>query len=79
MSSPCVFCGRKPARLVHDKPVCQWCRVHLVKQSEVNDLRRALLDLVEVVATTTVTDMHPFSGPLKRALRVLRKPEDHAA
>jgi hypothetical protein len=69
---PCVFCGRQPARLVHGKPVCQWCRVHLTKQNEVDDLRRALLDLAEAVATTTFSDMHPLAEPLKQALRVLR-------
>lgn len=44
------------------------------------DLRRALLDLVEVVSTATVTEwasiMHPFTGPLHRALDVLRRNYD---
>jgi hypothetical protein len=39
----------------------------------VDDLRRALLDLAEAVATTTTfSDMHPLAEPLKQALRVLR-------
>jgi hypothetical protein len=58
---------------------CDRVLARYILQREI-DLRRALLDLVEVVSTATVTEwasiMHPFTGPLHRALDVLRRNYD---